>query len=688
MQNGEKLTGLIEQAALAVNLIDFADVPGMKSFQDVLDQIRTTVGEIGEVPPQVLEQTRSKASNAVEIIEKTLRLEIMDADQSARQLTQVVKDIQELITQIAPDGMTPPQSQSSAPPAPVETAPQDVISAEDAPLVQDFITEAGEHIETSEAGLLALESKPGDNETLNLIFRAFHTIKGMAGFLNLVEIGSLAHVAENLLDLARKGELVLAGKTADVIFESIDITKKMIAALRVAVETGKPISKQPQLPDLLVKLKTVAENKGVDAAKDTIEEVGRDTKLDTLLSAPKTTAEESAEKSKVHTRDETIKVSTSRLDTLINMVGELVIAQLMIAEDAHATLTSEQSLGRNVAHQGKIIRELQELSMSMRMVPISGVFQKMTRLVRDLSHKAGKDIALTISGEDTELDRNIVDKIADPLVHMIRNSIDHGIEEPQDRARAGKNPAGQIKLRAFHQSGNIVIEIEDDGKGLNKDRILKKAIANGIVGADQQLSDQEIFKLIYHAGLSTAEKITSVSGRGVGMDVVKKNIESLRGRIDIHSVLGKGTTFTIRLPLTLAIIDGQIIKVGSERYIIPISSIVQSFRPAAGQISTIQGKGEMVMVRGQLLSLIRLHKLFGITSSVKNVIDALLVVVEEDGRKCCLLVDELFGQQQVVIKSVGDGLGAIKGVSGGAIMGDGKISLILDVPGLMGLVKS
>ncbi|MBN2317362.1 MAG: chemotaxis protein CheW, partial [Sedimentisphaerales bacterium] len=256
-----------------------------------------------------------------------------------------------------------------------------------------------------------------------------------------------------------------------------------------------------------------------------------------------------------------------------------------------------------------------------------------------------------------------------------------------ERVKAGKSSTGHIKLRAFHQSGNIVIEIEDDGKGLDKDRILKKAIDNGIVGADQQLSDQEIYKLIYHAGLSTAKKVTDVSGRGVGMDVVRKNIESLRGRIDINSSIGVGTAFTIRLPLTLAIIDGQVIKVGKERFIIPISSIVQSFRPEAHQVSTVQGKSDVVMFRDQLLPLVKLHELFTISSSVQDATKALLVVVEENDTRCCVLVDELLGQQQVVIKSLGEGFGSVKGISGGAIMGDGKVSLILDVPGLITLAQ-
>jgi len=686
MQNSDKLTGLVEQAASAVNMLDSADMSGIEDLRTVLGQISEAINETGGLPTQIAEQAKGKSSDASDIIEKILRQGLKDDSQSLPLLSQAVIGLQELTALITQEGIAPARTQSSSSPANTENVPQEVtvISEEDKPLIKDFIGEATEHIESCEAGLLTLENNPDNNETLNLVFRAFHTIKGIAGFLNLVEIGSLAHSAENLLDLARKKELVIAGKSADVVFESVDTIKKMIASLKDAVEKCEPVRKQPQLPELLARLKNVAENKGCDSAAVS----DSDTKLDSILTGRDQPTEEIVDKTKIHAADETIKVNTMRLDNLINMVGELVIAQLMVTEDVNTTLTSQYNLVRKVGHQGKIIRELQELSMSMRMVPINGVFQKMTRLVRDLSRKACKDINLILSGEDTELDRNIVDKIADPLVHMIRNSIDHGIEMPQDRIKAGKNPTGQIKLRAFHQSGNIAIEIEDDGKGLNKERILKKAIANGLVGTEQQLSEQEIYKLIYNAGLSTAEKVTSISGRGVGMDVVKKNIDLLRGRIDINSVLGKGTTFTIRLPLTLAIIDGQIIKVGTERFILPISSIIQSFKPSVEQISTVQTRGEVVMVRGQLLPLVRLHRLFDIASSVNDLTEALLVIVEADCKKCCLLVDELLGQQQVVIKSLGDGLGGIKGISGGAIMGDGKVSLILDVPELITLAHS
>lgn len=359
----------------------------------------------------------------------------------------------------------------------------------------------------------------------------------------------------------------------------------------------------------------------------------------------------------------------------------------MVAEQVNSVESFGHELVRKVGHQGKIVRELQDLSMSMRMVPVQGVFQKMSRLARDVMKKAGKQVDFVTTGEETELDRTVVDKIADPLVHMVRNAIDHGVEPPEDRAKVGKNPTGHVELRAFHQAGNIVIELEDDGKGLDKDRILKKAAEQGLIEPGQELSDDEAFKLIFHPGLSTAEKITAVSGRGVGMDVVKKNIEALRGRVDITSARGKGSTFSIRLPLTLAVIDGQVVRIGDARYIIPINAIVRSLRPTREQISTVQSRGEMVLERGELIPMVRLYNLLHVVPSTEEPTEALIVVVEEDGKKCCLMVDDLLAQQQVVIKSLGEALGRVPGVSGGAIMGDGRVTLILDIPGLVKLAQ-
>lgn len=583
-----------------------------------------------------------------------------------------------------------------------------VLPEDDIPLILDFIAEATEHMEAAEAGLLELESCPGDKDVINKIFRSFHTIKGMAGFLNLHDIGSLAHAAENTLDMARKGELALQGVPMDVIFESMDMMKKMVAALKQGAQSGQPIPGQAGLDDLLARLRAVLEHEEADAvvsastpseavSPEMLEaepalalDVVKDEQLDQVLATPPTEPpiKMNVGKGKIHAADEKIKVSTARLDSLIDMVGELVIANLMVGEEVKERLSAEHSLGTKVSHLGKIVRELQELSMSMRMVPIQGVFQRMARLVRDLSRKSGKEIHFEARGEETELDRTVVDKIADPLVHMIRNSVDHGIEPPESRQAAGKPSMGTVQLRAFHKAGNVVIEIEDDGKGLDRERILQKAIDNGVIEPHQELSDEEIYRLIFHAGLSTAKEVTDISGRGVGMDVVKKNIEELQGRVDITSTLGQGTCFTICLPLTLAVIDGQIVKVGEERYILPINSIINSFRPQADQISSVQLRGEVVSVRGDLLPLVRLHDLFTVVPRTDKPEEGLLVIVESDNRRCCLLVDELLGQQQVVIKSLGDGLGTVAGVSGGAIMGDGCVSLILDVPGLIDLSRT
>ena len=697
MRNSDELTGLIEQASLAINTLSPADISEVENLQEILDQIGRSIAGISEGPAELLEQARGATSSSVEVLQEMLQQEAEDTARSIETVSQAVLTLQSLVDQVNQAGEETDSEyveQDSA--ATIETAPQEatVIVEEDVPLVLDFIAEAGEHIESAEAGLLELETKPGDNEVLNQIFRAFHTIKGMAGFLNLGEIGSLAHSAENLLDGARKGELVLAGANGDVVFESIDMLKKMIAGLKESVVAGKPVLGQKGLPDLLAKLKASVDGQSPGAFLGSPEGRKKDKELDEiLLDEPESKIETGPEirdittKKRTTSGDEKIKVSTARLDDLINMAGELVIAQLMVTEEVNSNLTVEHGLARKVLHQSKIVRELQELSMSMRMVPIHGVFQKMARLVRDLSRKAEKDIAFATLGEDTELDRSIVDKIADPLVHMVRNSVDHGIEPKAERIAAGKTPTGRVELRAFHQAGNIVIEIEDDGRGLNKEKILKKAIDTGIVDANRELGDNEIFKLVFHAGLSTAQKITSVSGRGVGMDVVKKNIEALHGKVDISSTFGRGTVFTIRLPLTLAIIDGQIVTVGDDRYIIPINSIVLSLRPTAEQLSSVQNRGEVVMVHGRLLPLLRLHKLFNTVPTTEDPTKASLVVVEEDNKRCCLLVDELQDQRQVVIKSLGEGLGRAKGVSGGAIMGDGRVSLILDVPGLMKLAQ-
>jgi two-component system chemotaxis sensor kinase CheA len=322
------------------------------------------------------------------------------------------------------------------------------------------------------------------------------------------------------------------------------------------------------------------------------------------------------------------------------------------------------------------------------MVPIKQTFQRMSRLVRDLSKKAGKIISVEMVGEDTEIDRNMIEEIYNPLVHMVRNSVDHGVGTPKERVKAGKPEKGLIQLRAYHKGGNIVIEIIDDGKGLNREKILKKAEEKGLIVSSDNLSEHEIYKLLFLPGFSTAEKVTEISGRGVGMDVVKRAVEKLRGKIEVSSVKGEGSTFATLFPLTMAIIDGMIVRVGKEKYIIPTIAIRQLARPARETYSNVAGKGEMLNVRGSLMPIVKLYEIFGIRAEYENPWEALVVVVEAEGRSKCLLVDEVIGKEEVVIKGLGDKLKDIKGVSGGAILGDGNVALILDPGSLFALSEN
>jgi two-component system chemotaxis sensor kinase CheA len=325
--------------------------------------------------------------------------------------------------------------------------------------------------------------------------------------------------------------------------------------------------------------------------------------------------------------------------------------------------------------------------MAIRMVPIRTLFARFPRLVRDLAGAVGKAVSLELSGEDTELDKTVIEKIGDPLTHLIRNAVDHGIEPAAERRTAGKPESGRVRLEAYQQGGNIYIVAADDGRGLDRERIVQKAVQHGLVAADQPLTDEEVFALIFRPGLSTAERVTEVSGRGVGMDVVKRNVEALGGSITVRSERGRGTTFRIKLPLTLAIMDGQALKVGGQTYILPTTAIVECVRPARGAVSPVLGHGEALVVRGQALPLLRLHQLLDMASVVHDPGEGLVVIVEHEGRLAALLVDELLGQQQVVIKSLESNFQKVDGVAGATILGDGRVALILDVPGLVALAR-
>ena len=383
-----------------------------------------------------------------------------------------------------------------------------------------------------------------------------------------------------------------------------------------------------------------------------------------------------------------IRVGIDKVDALINMVGELVITQSMLSQFSEDfDVSNIDKLCDGLKQLERNTRELQENVMQIRMLPISFSFNRFPRLVHDLSNQLGKKIELKLSGESTELDKTVMEKIGDPLVHLVRNSLDHGIEMPEERLAAGKPETGTIHLNAYHEGGNIVIEIKDDGAGLNKDRILQKAIERGLIKEDEKLSDERIYELIFRAGFSTAEQVSDVSGRGVGMDVVKRNINDLDGSVEIKSEQGKGSVFTIRLPLTLAILDGQLIRVGNQTYIIPLVSIVESLQTKVENTKTIAGDVELYRLRNDYIPVVRLHSVFNIECDSTKLEEGLLVVAETEGQKIGLFVDDLLAQQQVVIKSLETNYQKIEGISGATILGDGTVAMILDISSLFRLYR-
>ena len=381
----------------------------------------------------------------------------------------------------------------------------------------------------------------------------------------------------------------------------------------------------------------------------------------------------------------TIRVDTGKLDNLLNLLGEIVIGQSSLSGLAEELDDEKGFQLKNVIFAlDRTTREFQEQIMSIRMVPIGPTFEQFRRFVRDSAHAIGKDIRLTIEGGDTELDKTVIEKISDPLKHMIRNAIDHGIETPDARKKAGKNAAGEIKLKAYHQEGSIYIEITDDGRGVNYERIREKAESRGLIRQDEEISRDRLVSFLFQPSFSTAESIGDLSGRGVGMDVVKTNIEDLRGSVELKSVEEEGTTVKIKLPLTLAIIDGMLVRVGSNIYIVPLLSVLESVQPRREDIKTIEGSGEVVLVRGEYISLVRLYDLFEIKSDHTNPWDSLVVIVESGSTRVGIMIDDLIGQQQIVIKSLDSFITDSRAVSGAAIMGDGKVALILDIHGLIG----
>ena len=628
----------------------------------------------------------------------------------------------------------------------VELLPEqtvDIVPPDSDPeMLQLFCAEAQDLLQDIEQGVLVLEVNPTDSSSLDSLFRAFHTFKGNVGVMKLLVLQRLSHELESMLDAARRGKYQLGSDSITVILAGSDILKRFVTELSnqiAGVDAGRTIDLPiPQLIHDVHSLlaggssapagappaavtpapakphapaaphapvappaapSPVAVAAAVEADFAAIFEApapsleAEPARSEPALAAPAAVAAAPVAKKQATNQQAAapavgsgiVRVDTVKLDGLIDLVGELVIAQSMVVQNPELKAITSAHLSRCLGQLRGITSDLQRTAMSLRMVPIRNTFQKMSRLVRDLALQQGKEIALSLEGEDTELDRNIVEELSDPLVHMIRNSADHGIEMPEARVAAGKPAAGTITLRAFHQGGFIVIQIEDDGRGLSAAKIRKKAIERGIIKADENLDEREIFDLIFAAGFSTAEKVTDLSGRGVGMDVVRRNIEKMRGKIEISSIEGEGTTFTLYVPLTLAIIEGLLVGVGEERYVIPTLSVRESFRPLPGMVTQVQGRGEVVSVRGRLTPILRLGRHLNTPHTALDPTQGIIVVVEAGQDSRCLLVDQLIGKQEVVIKSLGEMFRHQTEFAGAAILGDGRVGLILDINALVKL---
>lgn len=614
-----------------------------------------------------------------------------------------------------------PAPQETEKPAQKTRIPDPMLGPE---MLERFIQESDELLQKFEQDLLEWMKSPADMAVVSEAFRSIHSFKGNSGFFGFEDLEKLSHHMESLLDIIRSGGSVDQSSVAEALLSLKDTLRNSVVdisrgggggikdidenlkLLRDISQGGKlkPAKSQGggRLGEMLVADGLVTKEALNKALETQIKPLG-EILVDMGAATPDAVSKALSKQVKEKTGDEAkskqgilkrqdIRVDLEKLDSLITLIGELVIAENMMVNSPDLTGLSLDNFGKAAKQTSKIVRELQELAMLVRMVPVSALFRRMIRLVHDLSSKCGKKADLILSGEETEVDKTIIEILTDPLVHMIRNSIDHGIEPPHERRLVGKPETGTVRLSASHEEGEVWIVVEDDGKGLNKDKILAKAAKLGLIGDDvSELSDDETYNLIFLPGFSTAEQVSDVSGRGVGMDVVKQNLDKINCKIEVVSRPGKGLKFTLRIPLTLAIIDGMLIRVGESRYILPIISIKESFCPKREAITISADGQELVRVREEFMPVVRLHELHKITPDSVDLPEGILIVLDTTAGNMALFVDEILGQQQTVIKGLSkyiSDVGKVRGVSGCTILGNGEVCLILDVGGIVETTQS
>ncbi len=549
------------------------------------------------------------------------------------------------------------------PPQP-SPSPPTLAAATD--LVGVFVQDTAEILDQAERDLLQVEQKP---EAIHDILRHFHTLKGNSGLMGYDQLQRLNHRLEGALQDVRDGQGSLPPVWTQFLLRLVDVQRQTMAAIQNGGDS--------RVADFDALMQEAASLFAAGRPTAGAAGAGKPILPDALVPEGGSLAARG-----------TVRVSVDRLDQLNDLVGELVIATAVVTHlsEPHAGGDAEQ-FGRAFHQLNLIASELQHLAMSTRMVPVETVLRRLSRLTRDLSGRTGKAIDLQLEGMETEVDRSVAELIADPLVHMIRNAVDHGLESPAERKRAGKPETGTIRVEARHRSGEVWIRVTDDGRGLAKEKIRARAVAHGLLNPADELSDEKLYRLIFEPGFSTAEQVSEVSGRGVGMDVVRRNIERLHGRVDIETAAGLGTTLTLRIPLTLAVIQGMLVRVGAEQFILPLTTIRELLRPEPGSVRSLPGGAEIFRVRGETLPFFRLAGLLKLPSTAERPEDGVVCIVEDGDRRMGLAADELLGQQRVVVKNIGDVLGRISGVSGASILADGRVRLILDVPGLLRLAQ-
>lgn len=635
-------------------------------FEDVLDYYRSSKEEIEIIHLELI-------VNSVDVIKEVMVCELDQLPDLPEDYEQCLEGIKELIAS-KKGGVV----QSSAPAEPVSAF---------ADLAAEFGLECPDQYEnmmTQSIEMMRLSQQEGMQ--IYRIELTLDTDSYKRGFDHQIFIGLLAEKAvliESFFNLETVPSM-----------ENFSCEENYLPKMGIILLTTQPVSEVEENFEFLFEHEysiRVIENTVENTAESSVSEPVA-ASAEAVADTPKTASKPSSAGMDTSTLNaaakSTIRIDTFKLDELFDSVGELVIAQNFIAQNEKIRLIEDESISRTIETLSKITKRIQDRVMSLRMVAIRDTFDKMKRVVRDTSKKTGKELHLNVLGEETEIDKTMIDSLSDPLIHIIRNAIDHGLEaDGEERLKAGKKTEGNITLRAYHKSGSIVISVSDDGRGINKEKVLQKAIERGIITGEENLTDSQIFGLIMQPGFSTADTISDLSGRGVGLDVVKTSIEKLRGKIEIESQEGEGTTFSMVLPLTLAIIDGMLVEAAGEIYIIPTLSVVESFRPEQEIVHALKEKGEFVSLRGQHLPIIRLSDVFNLPTERIEPWDGILVCVETEAGRIAIMVDELVGRQQVVIKPLGKSLAKLKEISGGAILGSGDIALILNVDALRPIIE-